>query len=103
VVAYSLGKDEAYSFVAMTPAGQAGLFDPMFDSFRRLSDREADAVAGRRIVVVEVRPGDTAESMAERMAPERDRLERFRMLNALDPGEPLRPGAQVKLVVEGTH
>lgn len=103
VVAYSLGKDEAYSFVAMTPAGQAGLFDPMFDSFRRLSDREVDAIAGRRIAVVEVRPGDTPESMAERMAPERDRLERFRMLNGLDPGQPLRPGAQVKLVVEGSH
>lgn len=100
VVAYWLGGDEVYSFVAMAPAGQAGLFDPMFDSFRRLSGRDA-AVPGRRITVVEVRPGDTAESMAARMAPEPERLDRFLMLNALDPGQPLRPGVRVKLVVEG--
>lgn len=103
VVAYSLGGDEAYSFIAMTPAGQAGLFDPMFDSFRRLSDREADGASSRRIAVIEVRPGDTAESLAARMAPDSDRIGRFRMLNALDPGEALRPGARVKLVVEGRH
>jgi len=101
VVAYSLGADEVYSFVAMAPAGQAGLFDPMFDSFRRLSDREIDAVSGLRVAVVKVRAGDTAESMAARMAPEGDRLGRFLMLNALEPGAPLRPGTQVKLVVEG--
>jgi predicted Zn-dependent protease len=101
VVVYSLGGDEAYSFVAMAPAGQAALFDPMFDSFRRLSDREVDAISGRRIAVTEVRPGDTAETMAARMAPGGDRLGRFLMLNALEPGEPLRPGARVKLVVEG--
>lgn len=101
VVAYSLGGDEAYSFIAMTPAGQSGLFDPMFDSFRRLSDREADGAASRRIAVVEVRPGDTAEGLAARMAPDGDPIGRFRMLNALEPGEPLRPGRRVKLVVEG--
>ncbi|MBU1376719.1 MAG: M48 family metalloprotease [Alphaproteobacteria bacterium] len=101
VVVYSLGGDEAYSFVAMAPAGQASLFDPMFDSFRRLSDREVDGSSGRRIAVVDVRPGDTAESLAARMGPDGDRIGRFRMLNALDPGQPLRPGAQVKLIVDG--
>lgn len=101
VVVYSLGGDEAYSFIAMAPAGQASLFDPMFDSFRKLSDREADGIAGRRIAVVEVRAGDTVESLAARMAPEGDRMGRFLMLNALDPGQPLRPGSQVKLIVDG--
>lgn len=101
VVAYALGGDEAYSFVAMAPAGQAGVFDPMFDSFRRLTDREADSGIGRRIAVVEVRPGDTVDSMAARMAPDGDRIGRFRMLNALDPGQPLRPGSRVKVIVAG--
>lgn len=101
VVAYSLGGDEVYSFIAMAPAGQGAVFDPMFDSFRRLSDRESDGSGGRRIVVAEVRSGDTAESLAARMAPDGDRIGRFRMLNALDPGEPLRPGSQVKLIVDG--
>jgi len=100
VVAYAVGGNEAYSFIAMTAAGQAGLFDPMFDSFRRTSGQEADGGA-RRIAVVEVRPGDTAESLAARMAPEGDRMGRFQMLNALDPGAPLRPGSQVKVIVDG--
>ncbi|HEX7885910.1 MAG TPA: M48 family metalloprotease [Phenylobacterium sp.] len=100
VVAYSMASEQAYSFIAVTPAGGAGLFDPMFDSFRRLSDGDKDVVLGRRIAVTEVRPGDTAESMAARMGPARDGLDRFRMLNALDPGQPLRPGTRVKLVVE---
>lgn len=101
VVAYALGGDEAYSFIALTLAGQAALFDPMFDSFRRLSDREADAAAGRRIAVVNVRPGETVESLAARMAPDPDPVGRFRMLNALPAGEPLRPGSRVKLIVSG--
>lgn len=101
VVVYSLGGDEAYSFIAMAPAGQASLFDPMFDSFRKLSDREADGIAGRRIAVVEVRSGDTVESLADRMAPDGDRMGRFLMLNALDPGQPLRPDSRVKLIVDG--
>ncbi|WP_296596901.1 M48 family metalloprotease [Phenylobacterium sp.] len=100
VVAYVLTGDEAYSFVAMTPAGEAGLFDPMFDSFRRLSEREAQGGGGRKIAVVEVRPGDTAEAMSQRMAPGGDRLGRFLMLNALDRAEALRPGSRVKLVLE---
>lgn len=99
VVAYALQGEEAYSFVAMTPAGQAGLFDPMFDSFRRVSDREARG-GGRRIVVVEVRPGYTADALAQQMAPGGDRVGRFLMLNGLEPGEPLRPGSRVKLVSE---
>lgn len=101
VVAYGLGGDEAYSFIAMTPAGQAALFDQMFDSFRRLSDREADAAAGRRIAVVDVPPGETVESLTARMAPDADPVGRFRMLNALAAGEPLRPGSRVKLIVSG--
>jgi len=100
-VAYALGGDEAYAFVAMAPAGEAALFDPMFNSFRRLSDRERRGLGGKRLVVVTVKSADTAESLAALMPPERDRLARFEMLNGLRPGEQPRPGAQVKVVVEG--
>lgn len=101
VVAYSLGGEEAFSFIAMTPAGQASVFDAMFDSFRRLSEREAGGIGGRRIAVATVARGDTPQSMAARMAPDADPLGRFLMLNALEPGEPLQPGQQVKLIVAG--
>lgn len=100
-VAYALGGDEAYAFVAMAPTGEAALFDPMFNSFRRLSDRERRGLGGKRIAVVTVKSADTAESLASLMPPERDRLARFEMLNGLHPGEQPRPGAQVKVVVEG--
>lgn len=100
-VAYALGGDEAYAFVAMTPAGEAALFDPMFNSFRRLSDRERRVMSGRRIVVTTVKSGDTAETLSQLMPPERDRLARFEMLNGLRPGEQPRVGTQVKVVVEG--
>jgi predicted Zn-dependent protease len=99
-VAYNLGGDETYHFVAMAPAGRLPAFQPMFDSFRRLPEREAAAVAGRRLAVVTVRSGDTAESLALRMAADRDRVELFRMLNGLEAGEAVRPGRQVKLVVD---
>ena len=101
-VAYSLGGDEAYSFIAMAPAGQAAAtFDPMFNSFRRLSERERRTFGGKRIAVTTVKSGDTSESLAALMPPERDRMARFEMLNGLRPGEQPRPGSQVKLVVEG--
>lgn len=100
-VAYALGGDEAYAFVAMAPAGEAAQFDPMFNSFRRLSDRERRGLGGKRIAVVTVKSADTAESLAALMPPERDRLARFEMLNGLRPGEQPRPGTQVKVVVEG--
>ena len=100
-VAYAMGGDEAYAFVAMAPAGEAGLFDPMFNSFRRLSERERRGLGGKRIAVVTVKTGDTAESLAALMPSERDRLARFEMLNGLRPGEQPRPGGQVKVVVDG--
>ena len=96
-----MGGDEAYAFVAMAPAGEAGLFDPMFKSFRRLDDRERRGLGGKRIAVVTVKTGDTAESLAALMPSERNRLARFEMLNGLRPGEQPRPGGQVKVVVDG--
>ena len=68
-------------------------------SFRRLSAAEAAAAKPWRIDVVTVQAGDTAESLAQRMAVDEDRLATFRALNGLDVGSRLTPGQQVKLVV----
>jgi len=47
-----------------------------------------------------VRPGDTPEKLARRMAVEEHALETFRVLNGLAAGEALTPGRKVKLVVD---
>lgn len=100
VAAYAAGGDRAYHFATIAPEGRGGVFDPMYDSFRRLSDRDAGGIGPQRITVVTVRPGDTPESLADRMAGEAP-LGRFLMLNGLQRGEPLTPGRRVKLVTGG--
>ena len=47
-----------------------------------------------------VKPGDTSEHLASRMATSDRALDRFLVLNGLQPGQALKPGDQVKLVVE---
>ena len=75
----------------------------MVGSIRRLSTAEAQAVRPRVIDVVTVRPGDTVQSLAGRMAYQDLRLERFLTLNAFSANSQFRPGDKVKLVVFGTR
>ena len=98
VTAYRVG-DRAYHFIALAPAGNLATFTPMLRSFRTLTAQEAGALRARVIDVVQVRAGDTAQSLANRMAFDDYRLERFLVLNGRQDGEPLRAGEQVKIVV----
>jgi predicted Zn-dependent protease len=69
-------------------------------SFRRMTVAEIEAARPLRLKIVTVKPGDTPEHLAARMGiPDRP-LERFLVLNGLQPGQPLKPGDKVKLVVE---
>ena len=70
-------------------------------SFRLLTEREAWVLRPLRIRVRAVEPGDTVESLAAGMRFEDHRIARFRTLNGLAPGQPLRAGQLVKIVVEG--
>ncbi len=54
----------------------------------------------RRRRVVTVESGDTIEKVASRMAVSDRPVERFMVLNGLEQGERLKPGDQVKIVVE---
>ena len=76
------------------------LFRESIDSFRRLSLAEISSAKPLRIRIVTVRPGDTVERLATRMALIDRQAERFRVLNGLAPGDHLKPGDQVKIVVE---
>jgi predicted Zn-dependent protease len=98
VFAYEMAKDQAFHFVTLTQAGGAGVFDPMFSSFRRLRPNEAEAVRARKLRVVTVKAGDTVQSLASQMAYDDARLERFLVLNGLSSDSRIAPGQRVKIV-----
>ena len=52
---------------------------------------------------ITVRPGDTVQSLASRMAYRTFQLDRFLSLNNLAANSRLVPGQKVKLVVYGTR
>ena len=99
IIAYEFSPQRAYHFLAITPAGRGNVFSPMFQSMRRISQREAAGVIPRRIDVVTVQRGDTVASLARRMAYDTAQIDRFRVLNALGQDDILRAGQKVKLVV----
>ncbi len=101
VIAYEFGRDRAYHFAAIAPAGRAAVFNPMFASLRRITQTEAAAVVPRRIQVVTVARGDSVASLARRMDYTSAQVERFRVLNGLGASEEVLPGQRVKLVVRG--
>ena len=102
VAAYQWDARRVYYFVMLTPGGYGvGPFVPMINSLRRISPAEAAAIRPRIIDVVNVGPGDTIQSLSNRMAYRDFRVERFLSLNGLTVGSRLLPGQKVKLVVYG--
>lgn len=99
VFAYEFARDQAFHFAVIAPAGRAGTFSQMFQSMRRISQAEAQAVVPLRLQVVTVARGDTVASLARRMAYSTAQEERFRVLNALRSSDTVTPGQKVKLVV----
>jgi predicted Zn-dependent protease len=69
-------------------------------SFRRMTVAESQAAKPLHIRVATVESADTIEALAGRMATPDHALERFRILNGLEPNERPTPGQSVKLVVE---
>jgi len=69
-------------------------------TFRRMTLAEIKAAKPLHLKIVKVGPADTIEKLASRMAVPDRQIERFRVLNGLDPGAKLKPGTEVKLAVE---
>ena len=104
VVAYQFDANSAYHFAMITRAGTGiGPFGSMINSVRRLTPAEAASIRPRVIDVVTVRAGDTVQSLANRMAYNDLKLERFLTLNSLQANSALRTGDKVKLVVYGSR
>ena len=96
--------DRIWRFIFVSrPDASAGLqsaFQSTAMSLRQLSADEAAAFKPWRTDVVPVQPGDTAESLASRMAVDSHKAETFRVLNGLQAGERLAAGVPVKIVRE---
>ncbi len=75
-------------------------FRESMDSFRRMSLAEIEQAKPLRVKILKVAPGDTVEKLAGRMALADRAAERFRILNGIEPGDRLKPGSEVKIVVE---
>jgi predicted Zn-dependent protease len=104
VAAYQWDSQRVYYFIMLTPAGYGVTpFASMINSLRRITPVEAAAIRPRIIHVETVRPGDTVQSLASRMAYRAFKLERFLSLNGLAANGSLVPGRKVKLVVYGTR
>lgn len=98
VHAYRLDNDRAAVLVTQGPANQSQRFEPLISSFRRLNTQEvAEAGRGRRVQVVTVRAGETAATLAQRMAAPYNRVESLLALNGMEAGD-IRAGARVKLI-----
>jgi len=104
LVAIRFASDQIFRFLFITPPDQTTSFNEDFRrttfSFRRLSTAEAATLKPRRVRVVTVRSGDTPEILAQQMAFDGFQLERFRVLNGLEPGDALAPGQRVKVISE---
>ena len=75
-------------------------FREAVSSFRRMTLAESEAARPLHLKVVTAETGDTIERLASRMATPDRSVERFRILNGLEPNDRIAAGDAVKLVVE---
>ncbi len=104
LVAIRQSVQRIYRFMFITPVNQTSRLDSELRrttfSMKPITRREAGSVKPLRIRIRAVSAGDTAEKFADQMAYSDLREERFRVLNGLEPGQPLRAGQLVKVVTE---
>ncbi|MBA2467553.1 MAG: M48 family metalloprotease [Sphingomonas sp.] len=104
VIAYQWSPNTIYHFAMLTQGGSGmAPFGQMVNSLRRIAPAEAAVIRPRVIDVVTVRPGDTVQSLASRMAYRDFQIDRFLAFNGIQAGSRLTPGQKVKLVVYGTR
>jgi predicted Zn-dependent protease len=94
---------EVYRFIfaAKTKSAETERgFRESINSFRRMTLTEIEGARPLRIKIVTVTPSDTVERLAARMAVTDRPLQRFLVLNGLTAGQALKPGDEVKIVIE---
>ncbi|MBZ6075868.1 M48 family metalloprotease [Microvirga puerhi] len=91
-----------YRLIMASRAGGSGLenlFQRTLESVRQVQPDEARMIRPLRLKIVVAQPGDTAQSLAERMPVDRP-LDRFLQLNGLERTDALRIGERYKIAVE---
>jgi predicted Zn-dependent protease len=95
------GEVYRFIFAAKNRTAEADrTFRESIQTFRRLTAQETRSIKPLHLKIVKVQPGDTVESLSTRMAPFDHQVERFQVLNGIEPDEPLNAGDLVKIIVE---
>ncbi|WP_343229058.1 M48 family metalloprotease [Rhizobium setariae] len=93
-----------YRFLTAVPKGSTAALQAtavqLRRTFRRLSPSEAANLKPLRIRVVAVNPGETIQTLADRMLGTDRKLELFRLINGLPLGASVSAGEKVKIVSE---
>jgi len=104
LLAIAFSNTQVARFQMLVPTNMVGQMTPqlqaMANSFRRLASGEAQNLKPLRVRVVEVKRGDTVQSLAKRMAQDDFKVDRFLALNRLQSNATLTPGQKVKIVTE---
>jgi predicted Zn-dependent protease len=95
---------QVFMFAGFAPEGEFARVDPEITasirSYRPLSQREADDIKPNRLAFYTVAPGDTWQSIASRHG-HIARANDLAIMNHSEVNEQPRPGARIKIVVEG--
>lgn len=70
------------------------------ESFRKLTTDEQGRARPLRIAIQTARHGDTAEDFSQRMGGVDRPLDRFSVINGLEPGSALEPGKSYKTIID---
>ncbi len=95
---------QVYRFILAAPKSaknSAVIAKQVSQTFRTLSRAEKKGLRPLKLKVIRVGPGDSIARIATRMRGVQRRLDLFRLLNRLKPGERAKPGTRVKIVVNG--
>ena len=95
---------QIYRFILAAPKSaknSAAIAKQVSQTFRKLSRTEKKGLRPLRLKVIRVGPGASIANIATRMRGVQRRLDLFRLLNRLQPGERAKPGTRVKIVVNG--
>lgn len=91
-----------YRLAYLTPQGQQGNYSEAFRrssySFKVLSSSERNALQPNRVRVATIKTGDTVASLSKKMIVADYPVDRFCLLNGVQPDDPLTPGWKVKIV-----